>query len=92
MPKAATMRVQLSPELNDKLAALARERKRSKSGLAEEAIAAFIDVDAWQVARIKASLDEAMSGAPGVLQEDVVRWVESWDTEHQLPRPHPPKS
>jgi RHH-type rel operon transcriptional repressor/antitoxin RelB len=91
MPKSATMTVRLSPELNDRLAALARDRKRSKSDLASEAIAAFVDVDAWQVAYIKESLDEARSGAPGVLHEDVVRWVESWDTGHELPRPKPRK-
>jgi predicted transcriptional regulator len=85
------MIVRLSPELNQKLATLARERKRSKSDLASEAIAAFIDVDAWQVAHIKESLDEARSGTPGVLHEDVVRWVESWDTERELPRPKPRK-
>lgn len=91
MVKTATMTVRLSPELDDKLAALARERKRSKSDLASEAIAAFVDVDAWQVAHIKEALDEARSGAPGVLHEDVVRWVESWDTAHELPRPKPRK-
>jgi predicted transcriptional regulator len=92
MAKNATMTVHLSPELDERLAALARERKRSKSDLASEAIAAFVDVDAWQVARIKESFDEARSGAPGVLHEDVVRWVESWDSEHELPRPQPKKS
>ena len=92
MDKTATMTVQLPAELDEKLAALARERKRSKPELASEAIAVFVDVDAWQVARIKESLEEAKSGAPGVLHEDVVRWVESWDTEHELPRPQPQKS
>jgi predicted transcriptional regulator len=87
MPKNATMTVRLSLELNDKLAALARDRKRRKADLASEAIAAFVDVDAWQVAHIKESLDEARSGAPGVLHEDVVRWVESWNTEQELLRP-----
>lgn len=91
MSKNATMTVRLSPELDEKLAALARERKRSKSDLASEAIAAFVDVDAWQVAHIKELLDEARSGAPGVLHEDVVRWVESWDIGHELPRPKPRK-
>jgi predicted transcriptional regulator len=81
MAKSATMTVRLSSELNNRLAALARDRKRSKSDLASEAIAAFVDVDAGQVERIKQSLDEARFGAPGVLHEDVARWVESWDTE-----------
>lgn len=87
MAKSATMIVRLPSELNDRRAALARERKLSRSDLASEAIAAFVDVDAWQVAHIKESLDEACSGAPGVLHGDVVRWVESRDTGHEPPRP-----
>jgi RHH-type rel operon transcriptional repressor/antitoxin RelB len=91
MTKSATMTVRISPELDRKLGSLARERQRSKSDLANEAIAAFIDVDAWQAAHIRDSLEEARSGAPGILHEDVVRWVESWDTERELPRPTPRK-
>jgi predicted transcriptional regulator len=83
------MTVRLSPEFDGKLAALARDRKRSKADLASEAIAAFVDVDAWQVARIKESLDGARLGAAGVPHGDVVSWVESWDSEHELPRPKP---
>lgn len=64
-----------------------RDAKRSESDLASEAVAAYADVDAWQVVRIKEALDEAKFEAPGVLHEDVVRWVESWETEHELPRP-----
>ena len=89
MTKNAPMTVRLSPEFDERLEALARDRQRSRSELAIEAIAAFVDVDAWQVARIKESLDEARSGAPGVLHVDVARWVESWDTKHELPRPRP---
>lgn len=92
MVNSATMTVRLSPELDEKLTALARERKRSKADLASEAIAAYVDVDAWQVSHIEESLAEARSGEPGVLHEDVVRWVESWDTEHELPRPKARKS
>jgi len=41
----------------------------------------------WQVARIKAALEDARSGKPGIPHEEVVRWTESWGTEHELPRP-----
>jgi RHH-type rel operon transcriptional repressor/antitoxin RelB len=92
MPKPSAMTVRLTPELSEKLDALARETKRSKSDLANEAIASYIDVNAWQVARIKAALEEARSGAPGIPHEDVLRWSESWGTENRLPRPKPKKS
>jgi predicted transcriptional regulator len=43
-----------------------------------------------QIARIKASLDDAKSGSPGVPHAEVERWVKSWDLENELPRPGPP--
>jgi predicted transcriptional regulator len=92
MPKSTTMTVRLKPELSGKLEALARNTKRSKSYLAGEAIASYIEMNAWQVARIKAALAEARSGAPGVPHEDVVRWVESWGTENERRKPRPRKS
>ena len=44
-------------------------------------------MNAWQAARIKEALDEARSGAPGVPHEEVVRWMESWGTDDELPPP-----
>ena len=92
MPKTTTMTVRLTPELSDKLEALARDTKRSKSYLAGEAIASYVEINAWQVARIKEALAEARSGAPGVPHHEVVPWLQSWGTENELPRPKPRKS
>ena len=82
MAKSAMMTVRMTPEVSEKLAALARETKRSKSYLASEAIASYVDHNAWQIARIKEALTEAKSGAPGVPHEEVVKWIESWGTDH----------
>ena len=89
MAKSTTMTVRIAPELSEKLDALARDTKRSKAFLASEAIAAYVDLNAWQVAHIKAALAEAESGAPGIPHEDMVRWTESWDTDQELPPPEP---
>jgi len=91
MAKSATMTVRLTPEMSEKLEALARDTKRSKAYLASEAIAAYIDMNAWQVARIKEALEDARSGEPGVPHAEVVEWMESWDTDNELPRPEPKK-
>ena len=85
--KNTTMTVRLTPEIDKKLGALARNTKRSKSYLAGEAIASFVDVNAWQVARIKRALDDARSGLPGIPHRHVAEWLDSWGTEHELPRP-----
>ena len=91
MPKTTTMAVRLTPELSVKLEALARDTKRSKSYLASEAIASFVEVNAWQVARIKKALAEARSGAPGVPHGEVVRWAESRDTANERRKLKPRK-
>jgi RHH-type transcriptional regulator, rel operon repressor / antitoxin RelB len=91
MAKSTTMTVRLKPEVSEKLEALARDTKRSKAYLASEAITSYVDLNAWQVAHIKAALEEARSGAPGVPHEEVVNWVNSWGTDNQLPRPEPKK-
>jgi predicted transcriptional regulator len=92
MPKSAMMTVRLTPETNEKLEALARDTKRSKSYLATEAIESYVDRNAWQVARIKESLVEAKSGAPGVPHAKVVKWMKSWGTDRELRRPTARKS
>jgi predicted transcriptional regulator len=84
---AMTMTVRVSPDVDEKLEALAHETKRSKADLAGEAIAEFVERNAWQIARINAAVDDARSGRPGIPHEQVEEWMDSWDTEHELPRP-----
>ena len=48
------------------------------------------DLREWQVAHIKAGLAEDEAGGPGVPHEEVVRWMKSWETDHELPMPEPP--
>jgi predicted transcriptional regulator len=92
MAKNTMMTVRLSPEVRNKLDALARDTKRSKSYLAGEAIESYVNLNAWQVAHIKAALAEDEQGTSGVPHEEVMRWMESWGTDHELPRPEPKKS
>ncbi|HLY47483.1 MAG TPA: CopG family ribbon-helix-helix protein [Stellaceae bacterium] len=92
MAKSAMMTVRLTPELSEKLEALARDTKRSKSYLASEAIESYVTRNAWQVAHIRAALAEDEEGAPGVPHEEVMRWMKSWGTDRKLPRPEPKKS
>jgi len=92
MAKSAMMTVRLTPETSEKLEALARDTKRSKSYLASEAIESYVTHNAWQVAHIKAAVAEDDEGGLGVPHEEVMRWMKSWGTDHELPRPEPKKS
>jgi RHH-type transcriptional regulator, rel operon repressor / antitoxin RelB len=87
MPKTTTMTVRVSPQVSERLAALAHGTKRSKAYLASAAIADFVERNAWQVARITAALEDARSGRPGIPREPIEAWMASWGTDKELPRP-----
>ena len=52
----------INAALKGKLEALARSTKRSKSFLAAEAIAAYVELNEWQIGEITAGLAELDSG------------------------------
>ena len=89
MGKNTTMTVRIPPEVSDELDALARDTKRTKAYLAGEAITDYVKRNAWQVARIRERLEEAKSGGPGIPHEEIERWMDTWDTDHELPAPEP---
>lgn len=60
--EAETLTVQLDSSLKEKFEALARRTQRSKSELVAEAIAAYVDLDEWQIAEIEAGLAELEEG------------------------------
>jgi predicted transcriptional regulator len=89
MARTVPVVARISPALKRKLAALAKDTGRSESDLVAEAIANYIDVNDWQVRVIKKRSDEVLAGEPGVPHEEVVKWIDSMGTDHELPRPKP---
>jgi predicted transcriptional regulator len=55
--------------------------------LAAEALNAYLDVNEWQVARIKRAI-ASLDRGEGVPHEEVMRWVDSWGQkrERQVPK------
>jgi RHH-type rel operon transcriptional repressor/antitoxin RelB len=72
-----TLTIRLQPETKAKLAALAQRSKRSKSFLAAEAIAAYVDSEEWQFGEIQSGIDELDSGTK-VGHDKVAKWLNSW--------------
>ena len=64
----AIITTRIDAALKAKLEALARSTKRSKSYLAAEAIAAYIELNEWQIAEIEAGIAELDRG--DVLSEE----------------------
>jgi predicted transcriptional regulator len=88
MYQSEVVTVRLAPELKAKLDALAISTKRSKSWLAAEAIAQYLEQEAWQIERIEESVALADSPAPQWVEWDAVdAWLESWGTEDEQPAP-----
>jgi predicted transcriptional regulator len=57
-----TFAIRMPASMKTELADLARSTGRNRNALAVEALSRFIDVERWQIADIKAGLDEADAG------------------------------
>lgn len=80
--------LRLSPELKDRLDAVAEDEDRSASYIATKAIEAFLDARDARDHAIREAIAEADKGI-FVSSEAVDRWMESWGTDNELPMPEP---
>jgi predicted transcriptional regulator len=72
-----TLSIRIDAATKKRLDALATRSKRSKSFLAAEAIAAYVESEEWQLGEIKAGIAEVESGQE-VSHERVSKWLSSW--------------
>jgi predicted transcriptional regulator len=82
-----TLSIRISSETKQRLDALSKRSKRSKSFLAAAAIAAYVESEEWQLGEIHAGIGELESGQT-VSHEKVSKWLKSWGTraESKAPR------
>ena len=59
-----TLSVRIDSDTKDRLEALAKRSRRSKSFLAAEAIAAYVEAETWQLDEIKLASRSSIAGAP----------------------------
>ncbi len=83
---SATFTIRVDEADKDRLEALARSTGRSRSFLAAEAIAEYLAVNEWQIAGIKAAIEDLERGER-IEHEAVRKWVESWGSENKLKPP-----
>jgi RHH-type rel operon transcriptional repressor/antitoxin RelB len=74
-----TLSIRIDARTKERLDALAKQSKRSKSFLAAEAIAAYVDAEEWQLGEIQAGLAELEQGKT-ISHEKVAKWLKSWGT------------
>jgi len=81
-----TLSVRIDEDVKKRLDALAGRARRSKSFLAAEAIAAFVDAESWQLDEIQAGLEE-LDQRRGVAHKDVSAWLRSWGRKRERKAP-----
>lgn len=88
MPGGATFSVRLPDDLRREVDAFAKATKRSRSFVVKEAVAAYMDEQKAYLAAIEEGEREADLGI-FVSWEATERWLSSWGTDSELPRPKP---
>ena len=81
-----TLSIRINGETKKRLDALSKRSKRSKSFLAAEAIAAYVEAEEWQLGEIQAGIAELDSGQ-GVSHERVTKWLNSWGRPGETKEP-----
>ncbi len=76
-PITETLSIRIDAGTKKRLDALAKQSKRSKSFLAAEAIAAYVESEEWQLGEIHTALTE-LDAEEGVSHEKVSTWLNSW--------------
>lgn len=81
-----TLSIRLDSATKQRLDALSRRSKRSKSFLAAEAIAAYVEQEEWQLGEIHAAIGE-LDGGQAVSHEEAAAWLKSWGTADEKTAP-----
>jgi RHH-type transcriptional regulator, rel operon repressor / antitoxin RelB len=90
MSETTTITVRLDAVIKSKLEALAQSTQRSKSWLAAEAIAAYVEQESWQIQQIQESVQLAdQSDANWVAHDEVSTWLNTWGTDEENSAPCP---
>jgi predicted transcriptional regulator len=80
--------VRLDPDVRDELEEEARRLHVPAERIANDAIRAYLDNQAYKREAIREAVAEADKGV-FISSEAMHRWIESWGTENELPAPKP---
>jgi len=86
MAKPATLSTRIPPKIKAGLADLAAMTDRPIAWHVNQALAQYVELNQWQVKAITKGVASDRAGRL-IPHEEVVAWVESWDTDGELPKP-----
>ena len=81
-----TLSIRIDTETKKRLDTLAKRSRRSKSFLAAEAIARYVESEEWQLGEIQAGIAGLESGQL-VSHEKVSEWLTSWGKRGETKAP-----
>jgi RHH-type transcriptional regulator, rel operon repressor / antitoxin RelB len=81
-----TLSIRLDAGIKHGLGLLAKRSRRSKSFLAAEAIAAYVEAEEWQLREIQTGL-EVLNAGQGVSHEKISKWLRSWGKKGETKAP-----
>jgi RHH-type transcriptional regulator, rel operon repressor / antitoxin RelB len=88
MSQTETVTIRLPAAVKGQLAALAASTNRSKSWLAAQAIATYVEEQSWQIQQIEAAVALADGDkAEWVPDTEVDEWLGSWGTDYERTAP-----
>lgn len=82
MPETVSLSFRVAAEKARQVEELAKATERPKSWLLEQALDAYLDVQAWQIKQIQEGLDALRRGEV-VEHEKVVAWLSTWGTDRE---------
>ncbi len=83
---STTFTVRVGTDVKKRLAKLAKSTGRSRSFLAAEALDAYLDVNEWQIAGVKAAI-ASLDRGKAIGHKEVKDWVNSWGRTRERPAP-----
>jgi len=83
---STTFTVRIDTAVKKRLERLAKSTGRTRSFLAAEAIAEYLEINEWQVAGIKRAM-ASLDRGEGIANDSVKEWVASWGSANEKPPP-----
>ncbi|AXK81270.1 hypothetical protein DW352_12555 [Pseudolabrys taiwanensis] len=84
--------ISIDAATDERLRALATERGQDEAALLAEAVAlleSVVDIDGPDIEEDRRRLDAFKRSREAIPLHEAKAWVESWGTDHELPRPKP---
>ena len=81
-----TLSIRIDAETKRRLDVLSKRAKRSKSFLAAEAIAAYLESEEWQLGELQSGIAE-LDADQSISHEKVSKWLGSWGKRDETKAP-----